>query len=106
MPADTVETVTNDTDEKSRNAIIQAADPFFPHTFWRAVLMAATLALTMLGFTTVISVVFAVGTAGLFHVVSFFVQGAGVAAFAYFGRGFREQILVTQGKIPEKDENL
>ena len=95
----------NGADEKSRNAIIQAADPYFPHSPWRAVLSAVTLALIMLGFATAVSVVFDVGTVSLFHVVSFFVQGAVVASVGYFGRGIRIRNLETQGRIP-KEENL
>lgn len=91
--------------EKSRNSIIQAADPYFPHTPWRAVLLAVTLALTVLGFAAAISVVFDVGTVSLFHVVWFFVQGAVVASVGYFGRGGRVRNLETQGRIP-KEENL
>lgn len=33
MATDTVKTPMSETDEKSRTAIIQAADPYFPHTF-------------------------------------------------------------------------
>lgn len=95
----------NGADEKSRNAIVQAADPYFPHSPWRAVLLAVTLALIMLGFATAISVVFDIGTVGLFHVVLFFVQGAAMAAVAYFGRGVRIRSLESQGRIP-KEENL
>ena len=105
MATDTVKTPMSETDEKSRTAIIQAADPYFPHTFWRAVLLAVTLALIILGFATAISVVFDVGTVSLFHVVSFFVQGAVVASIGYFGRGVRIRNLETQGRIP-KEENL
>lgn len=105
MATDTVKTSMSETDEKSRTAIIQAADPYFPHTFWRAVLLAVTLALIMLGFATAISVVFDVGTVSLFHVVWFFVQGAVVASVGYFGRGIRIRNLETQGRIP-KEENL
>lgn len=105
MATDTVKTPMSETDEKSRTAIIQAADPYFPHTFWRAVLLAVTLALIMLGFATAISVVFDVGTVSLLHVVWFFVQGAVVASVGYFGRGVRIRNLETQGRIP-KEENL
>lgn len=105
MASDTVTKPVNDTGEKSRSAIIQAADPYFPHTPWRAVLLAVTLALIMLGFATAISVVFDVGTVSLFHVVWFFVQGAVVASVGYFGRGVRIRNLENQGRIP-KEENL
>lgn len=106
MPADIVKTSMNDTDETSRKAIIQAADPYFPHTFWRAVLWGTAMGLMVLGFVSITVVVFDLDPIGWFQIGMIAAQMVATAGVCYFGRGFREQILVSQGKIFEKEENL
>lgn len=106
MATDTVKTPMSETDEKSRTAIIQAADPYFPHTFWRAVLWGTAMGLMTLGFVSIMEVVFGLDSIGWFQVGMIAAQMVVTAGVCYFGRGFREQILVTQGKIPDKEENL
>ena len=103
MEANTTGAQSRAVNAASRATLVQEADPYYPHTPWRSVVFGAIIGLAWLGFTTLFAVIIDSGRVGWFQVLTACSNGAIVAAILYFGRGVREQILVSQGKIPEKE---
>lgn len=98
IPADS-ESVTRSQD--SRAAMIQEADPYFPHTFWRAVLWSTAMGLMVLGLVSIAVVVFDTEPIGPFQIIVIAGQVVVTAAVCLLGRGVRVQLLESQGKIPK-----
>ena len=63
------------------------------------------MGLMMLGFMSITVVVFDLEPIGWFQIGMVAAQMVATTGVCYFGRGIREQVLMSQGKVPEKEEN-